>query len=224
MSHRPAYFILAGRVPSCAAIKNMAASGGLTGLGGYGSEEDEGDDEAEEEEERREENAAKRFVARVGDGSDDDSDEADGAGAGSGRGSAPQPAEDGTASALTAQPQLLPSADDILASATGLAPALPAQLQPAHPTLVLSGPVPPPAAADAAAAVLARASALPGPSASRASAAVPSADAAKRARDKERESVKARTEKKRKAGQSASFLGGAWKSETEMHFRDNFDS
>jgi hypothetical protein len=49
--------------------------------------------------------------------------------------------------------------------------------------------------------------------------------AVKRGRDKSSaESVKARTEKKRKSGQSASFLGGAWKSETEMAFRDNFDS
>ena len=37
-------------------------------------------------------------------------------------------------------------------------------------------------------------------------------------------SVKDRTKDKRKLDQSASFLGGRWKSEEEMHMRDNFDS
>ena len=37
-------------------------------------------------------------------------------------------------------------------------------------------------------------------------------------------SVKDRTKDKRKRDQSASFLGGRWKTEEEMHMRDNFDS
>jgi len=37
-------------------------------------------------------------------------------------------------------------------------------------------------------------------------------------------SVKDRTKEKRKRDQSASFLGGRWKTEEEMHMRDHFDS
>mmetsp|Transcript_887 Transcript_887/g.1478 ORF Transcript_887/g.1478 Transcript_887/m.1478 type:complete len:243 (-) Transcript_887:236-964(-) len=37
-------------------------------------------------------------------------------------------------------------------------------------------------------------------------------------------SMKDRTKEKRKRDQSASFLGGRWKSEEEMHLRDHFDS
>ena len=33
-----------------------------------------------------------------------------------------------------------------------------------------------------------------------------------------------RTKEKRKRDQSASFLGGRWKTEEEMHMRDHFDS
>ena len=36
--------------------------------------------------------------------------------------------------------------------------------------------------------------------------------------------MKERTKNKRKLDQSASFLGGRWKTEEEMHMRDNFDS
>lgn len=42
--------------------------------------------------------------------------------------------------------------------------------------------------------------------------------------EKKGESVKDRTKNKRKLDQSASFLGGRWKSEEEMHLRDHFDS
>ena len=38
------------------------------------------------------------------------------------------------------------------------------------------------------------------------------------------ETLKDRTKNKRKLDQSASFLGGRWKTEEEMHMRDNFDS
>ena len=41
---------------------------------------------------------------------------------------------------------------------------------------------------------------------------------------KDKESLKDRTKLKRERDQSASFLGGAWKTEEEMHMRDNFDS
>ena len=37
-------------------------------------------------------------------------------------------------------------------------------------------------------------------------------------------SMKDRTKEKRKRDQSASFLGGRWKTEEEMHLRDHFDS
>ena len=59
------------------------------------------------------------------------------------------------------------------------------------------------------------------------------ANAAAAARDRARgverkgedkESVKDRTKLKRQRDQSASFLGGRWKSDEEMHMRDNFDS
>ena len=43
-------------------------------------------------------------------------------------------------------------------------------------------------------------------------------------KEKEKESVKDRTKEKRKKDQSASFLGGRWKSDEEMHLRDHFDS
>ena len=36
--------------------------------------------------------------------------------------------------------------------------------------------------------------------------------------------MKERTKNKRKLDQSASFLGGRWKTEEEMHMRDHFDS
>ena len=42
--------------------------------------------------------------------------------------------------------------------------------------------------------------------------------------DKTRESLKDRTKEKRKRDQSASFLGGRWKTEEEMHMRDFFDA
>ena len=40
----------------------------------------------------------------------------------------------------------------------------------------------------------------------------------------DKESLKDRTKLKRQRDQSASFLGGRWKSDEEMHMRDNFDS
>ncbi|KAL1510539.1 hypothetical protein AB1Y20_006842 [Prymnesium parvum] len=42
--------------------------------------------------------------------------------------------------------------------------------------------------------------------------------------EKKGESIKDRTKNKRKLDQSASFLGGRWKTEEEMHLRDHFDS
>ena len=42
--------------------------------------------------------------------------------------------------------------------------------------------------------------------------------------EKEKLDLKERTKLKRQRDQSASFLGGRWKSEEEMHMRDNFDS
>ena len=41
---------------------------------------------------------------------------------------------------------------------------------------------------------------------------------------REQESLKDRTKLKRQKDQSASFLGGRWKTEQEMHMRDFFDS
>ena len=67
-------------------------------------------------------------------------------------------------------------------------------------------------------------SAMTAPVASRDKRA-PSAKAASAAdKEKDRQSLKDRTKEKRKKDQSASFLGGRWKSEEEMHMRDNFDS
>jgi hypothetical protein len=43
-------------------------------------------------------------------------------------------------------------------------------------------------------------------------------------KEKDKQSLKDRTKEKRKKDQSASFLGGRWKTEEEMHMRDNFDS
>jgi hypothetical protein len=43
-------------------------------------------------------------------------------------------------------------------------------------------------------------------------------------KEKEKMDMKERTKLKRQRDQSASFLGGQWKSEEEMHLRDHFDS
>ena len=93
-----------------------------------------------------------------------------------------------------------------------------------------SRPPPPPPEEKAAAS-----SSMPPPRAPPAStAAAPAAAAAARDRargadarkgdKKDKESVKDRTKIKRERDQSASFLGGRWKSDEEMHMRDNFDS
>ena len=53
---------------------------------------------------------------------------------------------------------------------------------------------------------------------------VPNAGKGRGGKDDEKLSMKDRTKEKRKRDQSASFLGGRWKSEEEMHMRDHFDS
>ncbi|KAJ1640383.1 hypothetical protein T492DRAFT_929528 [Pavlovales sp. CCMP2436] len=180
----------------------------LAGLAAY-------DDSEEDEEEQQVLVPQQALSLPLGaklDDTDDSDDEESGDGA---KGTGRQAADD------AAEPEvLLPSADDVLASATGLQ-AMPEQLRPVRPAFNAPSErhttpsernmAPPPAAS------------APQPAAPRSSApGQPGADAAKRVR--ERESVKERTEKKRKSGQSAAFLGGAWKSETEMHFKDSFDS
>ena len=82
------------------------------------------------------------------------------------------------------------------------------------------------ATAASAAMAVARAAARSSSSAAKPSAAATAAavrdkarGVAAKAKEKEKESIKDRTKEKRKRDQSASFLGGRWKSDEEMHMR-----
>lgn len=194
----------------------------MLALAAYGEESDEGEGEGEGEE-----NAAGRFAAQLRAVADESDSSEEGGGGGGGGGHLGGSGADREQPADNIPTHGLPSADDILEAATGLAP-LPEQLHPARAAaLELAAHDPPAQAAQpprgpAGRGPDARRTApAPQPPPKAAAKGAPPREAAKRAA--ERESVKARTEKKRKAGQSASFLGGAWKSQTEMHFRDNFD-